>query len=99
MAPRSGAGVSRQPSNAALAAASDADKSPSLKPSGGSSLSEAMAKYLRFMSVYLLALTTADGEAWDPLEHLRVRLHGVRLQLRTSQGLLRRRHRRPMRRE
>ena len=38
-------------------------------------------------SVELLDLTTAEGEAWDPLEHLHGRVHGARLQLRTSQGL------------
>lgn len=38
-------------------------------------------------SVDLLQLSTTEGEVWDPLEHLRVRLSGVRLQLRTSQGL------------
>ena len=40
-------------------------------------------------SVELLELTTPDHERWDPLEHLGIRVHGVRLQLRTSQGLLR----------
>ena len=39
-------------------------------------------------SVDLLELTSAEHERWDPLEHLGVRVHGARLQLRTSQGLL-----------